>query len=787
MTAHLRAAAHSAADRQVEWSALLPEVARVVWGEPTSRSNCELRFGRQGSKAVNIADGTWYDFEAGEGGGCLDLIKLVFDYDDTEAMSRARRQMAIAVSAYPIAHMPRAAVSQHIVAEYSYNRPDGREAFQVIRFEPKNFRQRHRGPDGNWIWSLDGCEPILYRLPDVLESLKTANYLFVCEGEKDVDALWAIGIPATCGRGGSGGASLWRAGAYSKWLGGVDLAVLWDNDLAGHILALAVAEASVKTCATVFMVDIFRAWPSGADLPKGADVSDWIAAGGTCDQLLQLANYAPPFVKSDFQEGVKALAETQPEMLALAQNGRPSRAAADCVADSEAQSASRKRTNGKTEPTATEVSRTLRGADVSVDEGGISIDDFIAILPLHGYVFIPTREIWPAASVNSILPRVAVTEKSLKAAAWLDQNRAAEQMTWSPGEPMLIEGRLVADGGWIAHDGATAFNLYRPPTVTLGNPNEAGPWLELARKLYRDEADHILDWFAHRVQRPGEKINHAVVLGGAPGIGKDSLLQPLKEAIGAWNFAEISPKALLARFNPFLKSTIVRISEAHDLGEFNRYDFYESSKTLMASPPDTLRIDEKHTREYSIINCCGIIITTNHKSDALYLPADDRRHFVAWSELTAEDFDAGFFRQLWDWYDNGGFGHVAAYLMSRDLTSFDPKAPPPKTAAFLDIVATGQAPEEAELMDVIDSIGRPAAVTLDQLIFSAGDSEMGAWLKERKNRRTIPHRLEACGYTPHRNNDTKNGLFIIGGKRKAVYVRVELSGSERAKAVRELI
>ena len=49
--------------------------------------------------------------------------------------------------------------------------------------------------------------------------------------------------------------------------------------------------------------------------------------------------------------------------------------------------------------------------------------------------------------------------------------------------------------------------------------------------------------------RPEEKINHALVLGGKQGIGKDTLLEPVKRAVGAWNWEEVSPQAMLKRFN----------------------------------------------------------------------------------------------------------------------------------------------------------------------------------------------------------------------------------------------
>src|SRR5205814_3802730 len=150
------------------------------------------------------------------------------------------------------------------------------------------------------------------------------------------------------------------------------------------------------------------------------------------------------------------------------------------------------------------------------------------------------------------------------------------------------------------------------------------------------------------------KINHALVLGGKPGIGKDTLLEPVKIAIGPWNFADISPSHLLGRFNGFVKSVILRISEARDLGDVDRYAFYERSKVYLAAPPDVLRVDEKNIREYAVWNVTGVIITSNHRTDSLYLPADDRRHYVAWTSLVNTDFTPEYWTRLYGWYATGG-------------------------------------------------------------------------------------------------------------------------------------
>jgi hypothetical protein len=153
---------------------------------------------------------------------------------------------------------------------------------------------------------------------------------------------------------------------------------------------------------------------------------------------------------------------------------------------------------------------------------------------------------------------------------------------------------------------------------------------------------------------------------------------------------------MIGRFNGFLKSVILRVSEARDLGEVNRFQFYDHMKAYTASPPDVLRVDEKNLREHSIPNCTGVIITTNHKADGIYLPADDRRHFVAWSDCAKEDFPDSYWKDLWDWYEAEGFRNVAAYLamLNLNIADFDPKAPPPKTPAFWQIVDASRAPED---------------------------------------------------------------------------------------------
>jgi hypothetical protein len=417
----------------------------------------------------------------------------------------------------------------------------------------------------------------------------------------------------------------------------------------------------------------------------------------------------------------------------------------------------------------------------------LCVEDFHAYMPMHNYIFAPTREVWPASSVNArVPPPIGPNGKPIKASDWLDNHRPVEQMTWAPGMPTVLRDTLVSNGGLINRPGCSVFNLYRAPEIEPGDPGKAGPWLTHLRHVYPDDHGYIAHWLAHRVQRPGEKINHALVLGGEQGIGKDSILEPIKRAVGPWNFEDVTPAHMLGRFNGFVKSVILRVSEARDLGEVDRYAFYEHMKVYTAAPPDVLRCDEKNLREYSVLNVCGVIITTNHKTDGFYLPPDDRRHYVAWSTLTKEMFQPEYWTTLYGWYENGGHGHVAAHLRQLDISTFNPKAPPPKTRAWHDIVDSNRAPEDAEIADALDALSNPPAVTLDKLTFYAPDS-LKEFLQDRRSRRQIPHRLEAAGYAPLRNDTAKDGLWKVDGRRQVVYVRRELAVRDQLLAARQLV
>ena len=412
----------------------------------------------------------------------------------------------------------------------------------------------------------------------------------------------------------------------------------------------------------------------------------------------------------------------------------------------------------------------------------IVIDDFYAYLPKHWYLYVPTQTLWPPATINSRLPK----RDGHKAARWLDKFRAVSQMIWAPAHPQIVTNKHLIEGGWYPKPGAIVFNQYRQPELTGGDAGKAGPWLALFKKLYPNpfEHEHMIRVLAYKLQHPEVKINHALVLGGGMRIGKDTLLLPFKRALGNWNCYEAKPTTIMSAFNGYMRSILLTINETRDLGEVKRIDFYNHMKDVIASPPETVLVNEKHEKGVHVLNVCLVIMTTNHRTDGIYLPPGDGRHFPVWSALTKEEHEPDYFSDFYDWLDRGGDAHVAAYLRSLDVSDFRCGEPPPLTDLFHEIVEQSTPIEVGWLTDILADFHAPVFI-LKSLV-SRAVGEVKEWLENPASRKVIPYRLEDAGYTRVRNASVADGRWMVDGVKQNIYGRKDLPEKERQNEARKL-
>lgn len=137
-----------------------------------------------------------------------------------------------------------AETKKQVIATYTYTDEQGRLLYQVVRYHPKDFRQRRPDGKGGWNYTLGDVRRVLYRLLEVRLDVSKGKTVFIAEGEKDCDRLNSLGLCATTN----------AMGASAKWiedyclpLKGANVVLLPDNDLPGVKHMDAVAKATTWT------------------------------------------------------------------------------------------------------------------------------------------------------------------------------------------------------------------------------------------------------------------------------------------------------------------------------------------------------------------------------------------------------------------------------------------------------------------------------------------------------------------------------------------------------------
>jgi 5S rRNA maturation endonuclease (ribonuclease M5) len=148
-----------------------------------------------------------------------------------------------------------------VVATYDYTDESGALLYQVVREEPKSFKQRQPDGSGGWIWKKHP-DQVLYRLREVVEN----PIVFVVEGEKDVETLRQHGFVATTNAGGAKAPWLPQ---FTEALRGHEVILIPDNDAPGQKRVLTIARALLGQAARVIVLE----------LEDGKDVSDWFERG----------------------------------------------------------------------------------------------------------------------------------------------------------------------------------------------------------------------------------------------------------------------------------------------------------------------------------------------------------------------------------------------------------------------------------------------------------------------------------------------------------------------------
>jgi len=227
-------------------------ISRHKYSMPSSKRESEVRWGNKGSFSADTSEFIWYDFENEKGGNLYQLInyfephKIVSDVLKTEFGIEPNQD---------VSHKA-----------YDYVLPNGELSYQVIKrlsINGKTFYQRRPDGNGGWISNLLGVEPVIYKLPEIIN--RPNETVYIVEGEKDADKLHSLGLLATTN---SGGAGKWDD-RLNKYLSGRNIIIIPDNDEAGRTHAQKVFNSLERVARSVTIKELRNVKDKG-------DVSDYL-------------------------------------------------------------------------------------------------------------------------------------------------------------------------------------------------------------------------------------------------------------------------------------------------------------------------------------------------------------------------------------------------------------------------------------------------------------------------------------------------------------------------------
>jgi hypothetical protein len=310
----------------------------------------------------------------------------------------------------------------------------------------------------------------------------------------------------------------------------------------------------------------------------------------------------------------------------------------------------------------------IRPSDGDIDDEDLTdlFADWHYVTNVNRMVNVVTKDVFDKERFDAVMARQVRRATSVYV-QWPNAS-IKKSMTYLPGKPAIVEDSI---------------NMWRPSEL---NPKsgDVQPWIQHIMHFYsEDEVNHMLDWIAHTLQRPSIKPGHAILMGSRyEGVGKDLWLLPVRAAFGKHNVSEIGADSLASQFNEWLVNKHLIIVQ--EIWSGSRRELSNQLKPLLSAPPDEIMVNEKGVSRYATPNICATIMLTNHK-DAVSMAAEDRRYFIIWSDKAPMDPD--YYYSFAEWVmDPENQSHVYDYLLKRDVSKFNVKARPPKTAAKTEMV-----------------------------------------------------------------------------------------------------
>ena len=293
---------------------------------------------------------------------------------------------------------------------------------------------------------------------------------------------------------------------------------------------------------------------------------------------------------------------------------------------------------------------------------------------------------------------------------------------YRPGGPSVYEdsGRTYANG--YRDDGA------KP--VESGDHSTAvrlfGVYLDNILPNPDDQAK-LLDWLAHVVRYPGQRLMYALLLRGAESDGKTLIAELLRLLVGPSNWGLVTNDEINEKYSGWMEAKrVVCVEEIKQHGQ-DALDVINRLKPKITNAHIAVRAMRQDARV--VDNYANLYLTTNY-ADAIPLTINDTRFLVLstrfnskeeveeWADWFHAEHGFAFYPTLWRTVcTEQGAGELRQWLEARPFSRFyNPDNRAPDTIAKQIMVESSRSEADQALLDLVED-ARELTITADFVIW----------------------------------------------------------------------
>lgn len=293
------------------------------------------------------------------------------------------------------------------------------------------------------------------------------------------------------------------------------------------------------------------------------------------------------------------------------------------------------------------------------------------------------------------------TERFLKK----HRERVVQTAAFVPGaERIFQQGRIKVLNTYI--------DMRVAPDATI----DCAPWIEHIEWCVPGVADrdHLMDWLAWCYQHPEQKITWAPILfSSAHGVGKTTIFNCLAHCIGLPQVSEPTQAELEDKFNDWAFGK--RLVKIEELMSGSKFHVAEKLKPIVANP--TVSIRRMHQTGFSVPNMANVCASTNHMQ-ALPIERSDRRYMLIQCVEAEPSVRQPRMRAFHAWLEQVGYGGIAHWLATRDVSHFVPTSEAPVTELKKVIARSSMTDFEraVDLCDVFDAEDVVSSVIVEEYL-----------------------------------------------------------------------